>query len=212
MENIRHILLDNDNTLYQVPESLQQEVVGFMLKFIADSIGVTVSVVRDERPRLISQHETTSTAFAFASEFGLDVSEIEDASYHAIDLNEHGVVRDADLREVLMNLGVPISVFSDNCTRYAERVVEALGVKDLFQQIYGDSRYGYKSKVDGVSLGMVCSELGVAPDSVLLVDDNLKVLQQAKAHGLRTALVGSHSPLVDFCLSDIYQISNLFIS
>lgn len=103
--------------------------------------------------------------------------------------------RDARLLARLPGLRV---VFSNGPTRYAERVLRALGLRQAFHAVFGIEHmraFGHwRPKPDPRMLRMWLARMGWAPSRCTLVEDSLANLRSARRLGLRTVWMQGYLP------------------
>lgn len=81
-------------------------------------------------------------------------------------------------------------VYSNGPECYAGRIIDALGIRDLFEDVFVPETmrvFGqWTCKPERISMETIVAKLRVAPEHVVLVDDGLANLKTAKALGLKT--------------------------
>lgn len=104
-------------------------------------------------------------------------------------------------------------IFTNASREHAEQVLEQLGIRRHFSRIVDVRDMDYESKPQAPAYRRVCELLSVDPANCLLVEDNVRNLQPAKALGMTTVLVGhqegSTDGSVDFVLGHIEEIGDL---
>jgi putative hydrolase of the HAD superfamily len=78
---------------------------------------------------------------------------------------------DPELRAFLKSLPCPFSILTNANREHAGRILQKLGVEDLFTEIFDIRRNGYKGKPRTDVFLSVLHTLGAAPEETLFVDD-----------------------------------------
>ena len=93
--------------------------------------------------------------------------------------------------ERLRKAGLRVVILSDQ-TNWLEEIDQQNDLYDRFDGVLNSYRYG-KSKRDASLFVDACEELGVAPSSILFVDDNREHIERAASKGLQTLLFTSEN-------------------
>jgi len=102
------------------------------------------------------------------------------------------VSADPELAEALACIPVACHVFTNATRRYAERVLQALGVRQYLQRIFDIEFSLFNPKPSPVFYRRVVGALGLAPREIALVEDNPRNLVPALAMGMRCVYLGFH--------------------
>ncbi len=86
-------------------------------------------------------------------------------------------------------------VFSNAPAHYAQSVLRALGIFDLFSAVYTIERTGYRPKPDAFGFLHLCRSHHLRPRRCIMVEDNLDNLRTAKRLGMKTVWVTGASVL-----------------
>ena len=76
-------------------------------------------------------------------------------------------------------------VFSNAPVHYAEAVIRALGIRDLFSAVYAIENTGYRPKPDSYGFLKLCRSYRLKPQRCIMVEDNLDNLKTAKRLGMK---------------------------
>jgi putative hydrolase of the HAD superfamily len=184
-----YLLFDLDETLYPASCGLMQAVSERMTSFVAEFLGVPEQQAAEIRRGLSLRHGTTLTGLM--REHGLAEAERYLAYTHDVDV-ERILPRDPQLAPALRAIPLPKSVLTNSPLEHAVRVLDRLGVLELFERIF-DIRYnGLAGKPDAAVYGRVLAALGRRPEEVLLIDNRLDYLLPFRAMGGRVLLVDEH--------------------
>lgn len=100
------------------------------------------------------------------------------------------VVAEKGLRRVLQCLPGRKVVFSNAPAHYTRDVLDVLGIRDLFADVFTVERVQYRPKPDLHGFRRVLQRLRVKPSQAIMVEDTLPNLAAAKRLGMRTLWVG----------------------
>ncbi len=101
------------------------------------------------------------------------------------------VVAEKGLRRMLQRLPGRKVVFSNAPAHYSRAVLDILGIRDLFVDVFTVERVQYRPKPDLHGFRRVLQRLRVKPHQAIMVEDTLPNLAAAKRLGMRTLWVGN---------------------
>ena len=109
---------------------------------------------------------------------------------------------DEGLRAGLERLKGPRYVFTNGSTRHGERVLEQLGIADLFEGLFAVEHARLVPKPHPDTFALMLEAFGVDPAGAAFFEDTARNLDHAKVLGMTTVLVGPHAfdaeaPFVD---------------
>ena len=99
------------------------------------------------------------------------------------------LVAEPALRATLNRLPGRKFVFSNAPVHYAEGVLRALGIIDLFSDVYTIEHTGYRPKPDTFGFLRLCRIHHLRPRRCIMIEDNLDNLRTAKRLGMKTVWV-----------------------
>ena len=103
---------------------------------------------------------------------------------HDVDM---GLLRpDADFRRQIISLPGRKLIFTNADAPYAERVLAARGLENLFEDIFDIHRMQHVPKPAVESYDNLCAQLDINPARALFVEDSVHNLLPAKALGMTT--------------------------
>lgn len=121
------------------------------------------------------------------------------------------------LRATLNRLPGRKFVFSNAPVHYAEAVLRALGIFDLFADVFTIERTRYRPKPDTFGFLRLCRNHYLRPRRCIMVEDNLDNLRTAKRLGMKTvwvtgaAVLKSKAPgYVDRTVSSVAKLQGIF--
>jgi putative hydrolase of the HAD superfamily len=188
LSHIDHWIFDLDNTLYPPSAKLFDLIDVRMRGFIMRLLGVEEGQAHDIQKQYFHQYGTTMAGLmkhhgVAPEDFLTDV--------HAIDLNRIG--SDARLRAGLEKLKGKRYIYTNADADYAERVLEARGLIDLFDGICDIRVTQYLPKPVPQAYEVMIQHLGVKPERSIFFEDMARNLTPAKALGMTTVWLDNGS-------------------
>jgi putative hydrolase of the HAD superfamily len=127
------------------------------------------------------------------------------------------LVAEPMLRATLTRLPGRKFVFSNAPVHYAQAVLRALGIVDLFADVYTIERTRYRPKPDSFGFLRLLRSHHLRPRGCIMVEDNLDNLKTAKRLGMKTvwvtgaAVLRSRAPgYVDKTVRSLAQLPRFF--
>ncbi len=132
---------------------------------------------------------------------------------HAIELDEF-LTKDEKLYSVLQSISNSKYVFTNSIKSYAMRVLNILGIADLFQDVFTLDSFHLINKPNQYPYTFLFKKLNAAPENCFYFEDCVENLIPAKKLGMTTVLVHNQCPShchhqVDYVLKDIYDLKSL---
>lgn len=119
---------------------------------------------------------------------------IDDFLHAVHDVKYHSLSRDEELRKMLIRLkGIPKYIFTASARHHAERCLDALGIRNLFEDIIDTKSVGLHTKYSREAFEMAMQIAGVPIEEAercLFLDDSVKNIKAAQEIGWRCVLVG----------------------
>lgn len=203
---IEYILFDLDETLYPTTNGLMQAIGSRMREFIRKKYGLSEEEAGALQKRYWNEYGTTLRGLYL--EAGMDPQEY--LKYvHDVDLSRY-LTADPRLRAVLLEIREPKVIVTNADAAHARRVLELLGVSDLFEAIFDIVFMQYECKPARGAYERVLNALGVKGEACILVEDAARNLPSARALGIHTILVGDvePSPDAEIQIPDIYHVAD----
>jgi len=206
---IRTILFDLDETLYPPRAGIMGQIRDQILEYICTQLRLPAEEADALRRDYLHTYGTTMRGLQINHQIDPD----EYLRYvHDIALQEY-LQANRELDAVLAALPQQKVVFTNASREHAERVLGLLGVRRHFARIVDVRDMEYESKPQPAAYQRICDLLGVRPEECLIVEDNVRNLQPAKALGMTTVLVrdGHLGPGdgVDFAINRIEEIGSV---
>lgn len=203
--NIRHILFDLDETLYQPGTGLWPVLGSRMNYFIHTRLGIPMEDVEEIRERYYHTYGTSLRGLQV--NYGVDAKEYLDF-VHDINVTDF-IQPDKKLQEILAKLPANKVIFTNANKAHSHRVLNALGVEQFFSMV-----------IDVVDMDPFCKPYPEAfttamrlvgdidPSHYILFDDSISNVRTAINLGMAAVHV---SPSADPCdgVTKINQIHEM---
>lgn len=188
LAHVESWIFDLDNTLYPPGAKLFDQIDERMGSFIATLLEVDRAEARRIQKKYFHEHGTTLSGLM--QSHGVEPGEFLDY-VHDIDLEM--LEEDRALVEAIGDLPGRKFVFTNGDARYANRVLERLGLGASFDDLRDIHAAGYAPKPDPASYVAMCGALDIDPERALFVEDMARNLRPAKALGMVTVWVNNGS-------------------
>jgi putative hydrolase of the HAD superfamily len=189
--DLRHIdtwLFDLDHTLYPSDNPLMEMVDERMNAYIERVTGLEPGPARALRNQYYLQHGTTLNGLII--EHGIDPSHfLADVQ----DVSVDGVTADPAMRAGLARLPGRRLVFTNAGQRYAARVLEKLGIADLFEDVFHIEAANFIPKPKPETFAAITARHAITPASACFFEDLSRNLKPAAEIGMTTVLVGPNA-------------------
>ena len=177
-------IFDLDLTLYAPEAEIMAQVRDRIALFVEGYFKIGSEEAHGVRHRYWKQYGTTLGGLM--AEHGVDPHGYLDF-VHDVDMAK--LKPCPDLRAHIATLPGRKLIFTNADLPYAQRVLIARGLEDVFEDIFDIHRMGHRPKPDPVSYRALCDQLDVAPEHALFVEDSAHNLAPAKALGMTTIWV-----------------------
>ncbi len=206
---IRTILFDLDDTLYPPEAGIMGEIRKRILSFTMTRLDLPEAEADALRRKYFLQYGTSMRGLQLNHQIDPD-----DFLYHVHDIPIHEYLGpNAELDTMLSAIEQDKVIFTNASREHAERVLEALGVRHHFSRIIDVRDMDYESKPQPSAYRRICDLLDVRPEECLLVEDNMRNIEPAKALGMTTVLVldGQSPPdeAADYTLRRVEEMGSL---
>jgi putative hydrolase of the HAD superfamily len=185
-KKIRYWLFDLDNTLYPQASGLFAAIDARINRYLQKYFDVGSE--RADTVRRDYFHRYGLTLVGLMRERGADPDHYLEY-VHRVEVGNY-LRPNERLRSVLKSLPAPKAIFTNGSRTHSVAVMRALGVEELFEDIFDIASVDFIPKPDPRSYRMVLDRLGVEGEEAVLVEDLEKNLPPAKDLGMRTVLVG----------------------
>jgi putative hydrolase of the HAD superfamily len=206
--HIRDWIFDLDNCLYPASAGLFDLIDERMGAYIQRLLSCDAAEAK--RVQKLHFHAHGTTLAGLMRDHEVDPHHFL-ADVHAIPLDR--VEPNPELASLLEQLPGRKFVFTNGDAPYAHRVLDAIGVREHFDDLHDIHASSYRPKPDPYGYALLCERFRIDPARALLVDDMAGNLKPAKALGMTTVWVdngserGSHG-LGDFVDERIESVSD----
>ncbi|WP_372674630.1 pyrimidine 5'-nucleotidase [Aquicoccus sp.] len=182
--HITHWVFDLDNTLYPPGVRLFDQIELRMTNFVMETLGVDRS--QADHLRITYWREYGTTLAGLMQEHGIDpnpyLTEVHEISLEAL-------APDRELRERIDALPGRKIVYTNGSAPYAERVIDARGLKGAFDAVYGVEHAGFHPKPDQRAFERIFSADRLDTLKAAMFEDDARNLVVPHALGMRTVHV-----------------------
>ncbi|MBN1522876.1 MAG: pyrimidine 5'-nucleotidase [Spirochaetales bacterium] len=208
--NISYILFDCDNTLYKSTNGLFEEISRRMTLFVSDFLGIDEQAAEFLRKDYTAKYGTTLGGLMRVG--GLKNPEQFLKDVHPENIDDY-VAKNPALKPMLKAIPYPKSIFTNSPKEHAERVLDRLGVRSCFENIF-DIRFSqFLGKPVPSSFDRVLDEIGKQSEEVLLIDDMASYLAAFKEMGGEVLLVSTNGTAKKYhlpCIPTIMELPEYF--
>ena len=197
----RHLLFDMDNTLYPASSDMDKGITRRMLECVADFFHCDIEKATALRAERIVHFSTTLEWLRAEG-----MSDIEGFLAHVHPDNEADeLLPQPKLRDFLISLNMPMSILTNAPHEHADRVLEKLGVADLFEAVTDIRDAGFNGKPYPDAYVAALKKVGATLEETLFLDDMQKYTDGWVALGGTAVLIGDKNgkPLTEDAASMI---------
>ena len=166
---LKYLLFDLDNTLYSSRYGLEKNVSQRIKEYTAAFLGVTPDEAWQMRRSNMGQYGTCLEWLM--EEKGFTDCEAYLAAVHPPD-EADSLPPDGDLRSFLSGLSIPKAILTNSPREHADRILDKLGIGDLFTHIFDIRMCNYAGKPRPKVYYRALEVLGISAGEVLFIDDN----------------------------------------
>lgn len=177
-----HLLFDLDETLYPPSTGLFREVGKRIQHYICETLEIEPGPARKLQKEYWQRYGTS--LYGLMVRHGIDPDPFL-AYVHDVPIEDH-LSADRRLREVLVSLPYHRHIFSNGPVEYVRRVLRALEIEDLFEEIFDIRRAGFVPKPNAEPYDGVMRALAGEGNTWVLIEDAAKNLPPARSRGWRT--------------------------
>ncbi|MBP5519846.1 MAG: HAD-IA family hydrolase [Treponema sp.] len=182
-----HLLFDLDNTLYPASSEMDKGITRRMLECVADFFKCDMETAIKIRAERIVHYSTT---LEWLRSEGL--KDVEAFLAHVHPENEADELQPQPrLREFLISLKMPMSILTNAPHEHSDRVLQKLGVADLFMAVTDirDAKFNGKPYPDSYMAAL--QKVGAKIQNTLFLDDMTKYTDGWAALGGTAVLIGN---------------------
>ncbi|WP_299627288.1 pyrimidine 5'-nucleotidase [uncultured Tateyamaria sp.] len=182
--HVRSWVFDLDNTLYHPAARLFDQIEVRMTAYVMDSLGVSRAEADRLRVHYWKTHGTTLAGLMREHQIdpGPYLDDVHDISLDHLD-------PDPELAARIRALPGRRIVYTNGCAPYAERVLAARGLSNLFDAVYGVEHAGFLPKPEARAFDTVFGIDGLDPSVGAMFEDDPRNLAAPHAMGMKTVHV-----------------------
>ncbi len=202
-------VFDLDNTLHNASPHIFPHINSAMNAYLQKHLGLDEAAAGELRRHYWLRYGATLTGLM--RHHATDPQHFLRATHDFPDLAQQ-LVREPGLHATLRRLPGRKLVFSNAPAHYAAAVLNALGIADLFDDVFAIEHSGYRPKPDSCGFLRLFRRNRVRADRCIMVEDTLVNLKTAKKLGMATVWVarGAKTPAyVDFSIRNLMQLPRL---
>lgn len=182
------LFFDLDDTLYLPNSGIWEAIGDRMVQYMVTKLEIPQISAHTERERLFHTHGTTMRGLV--AEYHIDEADFLEY-VHDIPIDQY-LTKDLELRTMLEQYPQRKVIFTNADTGHANRVLNALGILDLFEQIIDIRSVKPWCKPQAEAFAKAIELAGIVdPTQCVMIDDALRNLVTAHDFGLYTIHVGA---------------------
>jgi putative hydrolase of the HAD superfamily len=188
------LLFDLDETLYPSSSGLWMAIRERINTYLHEKMGFPLEQTEILREQYFRDYGTTLRGLQ--AKFNVDMEDYL-AFVHNVSLGDH-LLPDPKLREVIEAIPARKYIFTNADSAHANRVLDVLGLKGLFDGILDVHTISPYCKPMPESFEMALQAVGSpAPGACALLDDQARITRAARQLGIFSILVGKDSAGMD---------------
>ena len=188
LRHVRSWIFDLDDTLYPPERQILKRVSERIGHFMVRTTGLPPDEAKALQKRYLMDHG--AALGGLMKDYTIDPEEFL-ADVHDVPL--HDLEPDEGLRVGLERLTGPRYVFTNGSTRHGERVLEQLGISDLFDGLFAVEHARLVPKPHPDTFALMLDRFALDPATAAFFEDTVRNLDHAKVLGMTTILVGPHA-------------------
>ena len=181
-------LFDLDNTLYPLESGLAARMSPRITDYVEALTGLPRPEALALQKRYLADHGLTLKGL-------MDHHGVDPDHYHAMvhDVPLDGLTPDADLADALRRLPGRRIIFTNADARHVGRVLDALGLEDLFDEVFHIGSAAFAPKPAMAAFDRIIAAHDIDPRHAAFFEDAERNLEPAARLGMTTVLVGAHA-------------------
>ena len=188
-DHVTHWVFDLDNTLYPPAVRLFDQIEVKMTDYMVRLLGIEPAAANQLRQHYWQTYGTTLAGLM--QEHGIAPDPfLHDV--HQIDFS--ALMPDPELAEAIAALPGRKIVYTNGTAPYANEVLAARSLKDLFAKVYGVEHANYHPKPKAEAYEKVFQRDGLSPACAAMFEDEARNLAVPSSLGMRTVLVHGTRP------------------
>ena len=199
-------VFDLDNTLHNASPHIFPHINRAMTGYLQKHLGLDETAATELRRHYWQRYG--ATLIGLMRHHATDPRHFLRVTHELPDLDRMLVCEPA-LRATLQRLPGRKLVFSNSPVHYAVAVLEALGIADLFDDVFSIEHTGFRPKPDSYGFLKLFRRNRVRARACIMVEDTLENLKTAKKLGMSTVWVAraaKNPGYVDFSVRNLLQL------
>jgi putative hydrolase of the HAD superfamily len=174
-------VFDLDHTLYTLDALQQAGMEERICVFVQKHLGLAREPAWEIQKRYLKDYGTTLGGL-------MRHHDVDPDAYHDVvnDIDALGLEPSSALQSALERLPGRRLIFTNNCGRYAAKVLARIGIADLFDDIIDARALDFVPKPQEAAYDKLIARGGFAPKRAVLFDDSQRNLVPARARGMTT--------------------------
>ncbi|MFV1921658.1 MAG: pyrimidine 5'-nucleotidase [Methylotenera sp.] len=202
-------MFDLDDTLHNASAHIFPEMNGAMTAYIKESLNLDEDSADQLRKHYWKIYGATLKGLM--RHHGTNPHHFLKETHKFPDLAER-VIQTKRLRHTLTRLKGRKVIFTNAPRNYALRVLDLLGISDLFELVFSVESSGFHAKPTMRGFQTLLRTIKAKPKNCIILEDNLAALMTAKRIGIKTVWVSrqlSKPIFVDYRLSSVSALAHL---
>jgi putative hydrolase of the HAD superfamily len=200
-------IFDLDNTLHDARAHVFPHIDRSMTAYIEASLGLDEAAAGDLRRHYWQRYG--ATLLGLIRHHGIDPHHFLRET-HRVPALERLVTKEPGLRTALKRLPGKRLVFSNAPVAYARTVLKALGIADLFDDVFSIEHTRFRPKPDAYGFLRLMRRNRLSPERCIMVEDTLANLRTAKKLGMRTVWVSREARAPAFVDMTVRNMRTLY--
>ena len=204
-------IFDLDDTLHDASAQIFPQLNRAMTQYIMDKLKL-------EEPQAfrLRQHYWRvygATLKGLMRHHGADPHHFLSKTHELLELPQM-VIKKKRLRHFLQRLPGRKVIFTNAPMSYARRVLDLLGIQDLFEVVFSVESTRFHPKPGIRGFRHVLSRLGVDPGNCVMVEDNAAALRTAKRMGMKTVYISNklnRPSYVDCRIANVLALTHVIV-
>ncbi len=179
-KQLSHILIDLDATIYPSSGGFPKEMERRTTDFVAKFLKISPEIAREKRRFYVETYGSTLKGLII--EHGFSDSERYFANNHPVDVGKY-IKKNPHLFKALSSIPIPKSVLTNSAIEHAHRVIDYLGIREVFDNIFDLKFNDLIGKPNTAAYTKPLKFLSKGAEEVLFVDDKVEFLKPFRELG-----------------------------
>jgi len=206
---VRTWIFDLDNTLHDARAHIFPHINRAMTEYLKHTLALEKAAAGELRQQYWQQYG--ATLLGLMRHHGTDPGHFLRET-HLVEGIERLVRKEAGLRHTLRSMRGRRIVFSNGPVHYAEAVLKALRIADLFDDVFSIEHTRFRPKPDAYGFLLLLRRNRLSARQCIMVEDMLENLRTAKKLGMRTVwLTRAHNApgYVDYTIRSVRALRRI---